>query len=867
MLCSRCGTQNVGATGFCNQCGADLERMATSQRIDLLDILRVAEHELLPGTNLMKRYSLVKPLGAGRFGIVYLAYDAELKLEVAIKVLNSLVAQDSAMIREFWRQNDTITRLQHKHIVSLRAMHDDGERKFLVMEYADGLPLENLLSCYPSRKLPEEMVLEWARPIGEALDYAHGRKILHLDLKPKNILRSRNGAVKVSGFGLAKIARALTTRLSSTDAPAFLAYLAPEQILEQPTDARTDVYAFGAILYEMLSGRPPFYSDNVRQAILQNPPAFLAQVSESTNQVLQKALAKDRNQRWKSAAEMIEALNGPAPLMPELGREAGAPTSESSDRATTAKPGAEADTDGPSLLDEYRLWMETNRESEKPADPVYDELRRVELDRSRMKILDENYSTEKERREREAILRIEAEHFAQKLKKREEQLRPERNAIVRVWSAGITVLMGILLSLFVYKLYWEQGGVTGESVGPEAAATQRTEPAGSSSLASAFNVRESVLTTIEHNAADTVRDIRISPDTSKVAYKVRQGRQWSVMLGGMSGPGFDAIDQIIFSPNKGKLAYRATQDGLSAAVLNQKSGSRYEAVDNLSFSPNGEILAYIAGMANKFFVVRNNKKEPEYEWVGQLVFSPDSRRMAYAAKKGEHTFVVSGRERGQQFSGIGDLVFSPDSRRLAYVAREGDQEAVIVGNERGPSFSRIIKPVFSPDSRSLAYIARQNDREFVLVNDKKGPEYERITALNYGPDGRTVIYVAQQEGKSFVVNGDQPGPGFDAISNLVVSPNSEITAYVAKENGKQFLVLQGEKGPAFDQITGLVFSSDSNQLAYIAKEAGKEFIVVGNKRGPALDEVWQPVFSPDARKIVYGARVGNSVLRVEMSTI
>ena len=880
MFCLRCGNHVSGHRGFCPQCGATLQPMTPSQRIDLLDILRVAEQELAPGTRLGQRYRILQTLGSGRLGVVYLADDTTTGAPVAVKVLNSLVAQDGAMRREVQRLSEAVRTLQHPHILRLLGVEEADDRPFLVMEFAGGPSLAAVLAQVPNGRLALADARNYLQVIAEAMEYAHNRKVCHLDLRPRSILFTAEGAVKVNGFGQGRIARDLMARLSSAEPSATLMGLAPEQVLGHGVDARTDVYALGLLLYEMLAGHPPFYTGDLRQAILHEAPDRIPGVPDAVHQVLQKALAKDRAQRWKSAGEMRQALAGispeaavdepePPPAEDATRRVAAAAEDVNPDSTSAARRAA--DVPESTLLEEYRQWQEeTQRLQETPAetDPVIQEVKRVDSENTRRRFVDEAYMSEQERKERAAILSLEAEQFAQKVKRREDLSLAEKNSSIKLWSASITLLVGTLLAWFVYKLAQEEFPAAPAT--PAAAdAYTRGAPAPTADPPPpepAPAVQEAMLTRIEDRAADDVQEIRISPDTARVAYKVRLGNQWFVTVGTHKGPTFDAIDQITFSSGRNKLAYRAAQDGQFMAVQDQKKGAPYEAVDHLSFSPSGDLLAYIARKAGRVFVVKNEKKERGYDWVGHLVISPDSRRLAYAAKRGDQSFVVMGQEKGEEFARINDLVFSPDSQRLAYVAQQDGKEMIVVGGEHGPAFAKVTKPVFSPDSQSLAYIAREAGQEFVVVGDQRGVAYDRISALRFAADGKTVTYVAHQGGRVFVVTGDQPGPAFDSVSHLITSPNHQVTAYVARQEGKEFLVLSGQKGPAFDQVTGLVFSADGRQIAYIAKEFGKEFIVVGNQRGPYFGEVWQPVFTPDARKVVYGARIGRSVLRVEMDT-
>jgi len=208
------------------------------------------------GQNL-SHYLVEEELGKGGMGVVYRATDGKLGRQVAIKVLPESFAQDPERLARFEREARMLAALNHPNIAAIHGIEEDQGRRFLVLELVPGKTLEG--------PLPVEEALRVARQIAEALEAAHEKGIVHRDLKPANIKITPEGKVKVLDFGLAK-----TVGVSSSDATLTVeatregtvmgtaGYMSPEQARGAPTDKRTDIWAFGCVLYEMLAGRKAF---------------------------------------------------------------------------------------------------------------------------------------------------------------------------------------------------------------------------------------------------------------------------------------------------------------------------------------------------------------------------------------------------------------------------------------------------------------------------------------------------------------------------------------------------------------------------------------------------------------------------------
>jgi eukaryotic-like serine/threonine-protein kinase len=270
-------------------------------------------------------YEIQSPLGAGGMGEVYRARDTRLDREVAIKVLPANLSSDASLKQRLEREAKAISKLSHPHICTQHDIgHQDGV-DFLVMEYLEGETLEQRLSKGP---LPPEQALRYAEQIADALAKAHKMGITHRDLKPANVMLTKSGA-KLMDFGLAKqsgvapLAAALTemtieqAKLTSEGMIiGTFQYMAPEQLEGKEADARTDIFAFGELIHEMVTGKPPFSGKSrasLIAAILTTHPPPVTQLQPLTpaglERVVKKCLAKDPDERWQSASDLASELN------------------------------------------------------------------------------------------------------------------------------------------------------------------------------------------------------------------------------------------------------------------------------------------------------------------------------------------------------------------------------------------------------------------------------------------------------------------------------------------------------------------------------------------------------------------------------
>src|SRR5215211_318019 len=264
-------------------------------------------------TLINKRYELRGQIGSGGIGHVYLAHDKVLDRDVALKMLKARYAENEEFVERFRREAKSAASLSHPHIVPV---FDGGETAdgtyYIAMEYLSGGTLRDRIAS--RRTLPPRAVVEVALEIAEALQAAHARGVIHRDIKPRNILITDSGHVKVADFGIARAAEATT----SSDLGGILGsakYMSPEQAAGERVGPASDLYSLGVVLYEMLTGRVPFEIETPADIPVEHaggPPPHLREINPRVpgdmDALVMKLLASDPEDRYASATQLINEL-------------------------------------------------------------------------------------------------------------------------------------------------------------------------------------------------------------------------------------------------------------------------------------------------------------------------------------------------------------------------------------------------------------------------------------------------------------------------------------------------------------------------------------------------------------------------------
>ena len=289
------------------------------------DVMAATSREFANGQKVFGRYTLIKVVGRGGMGIVWLAHDEELERDVALKFLPGLMIQDRSLLDQLKRETKRCLDLTHPHIVRIHDFLHDGPSGCLSMEYVDGETVSNLRAEKEHKVFEPDEIVGWITQLCDALDYAHNHaKVIHRDLKPANLMVNQRGDLKVADFGIARSLVDSASRLTAEEGRSgTLVYMSPQQLSGERSTHLDDIYSLGATIYELLTSKPPFYSGNIDRQICERIAPFMrdrrkefdiepASVSQVWEEVVAGCLAKDPSRRPQSALEIAEQLQLPS---------------------------------------------------------------------------------------------------------------------------------------------------------------------------------------------------------------------------------------------------------------------------------------------------------------------------------------------------------------------------------------------------------------------------------------------------------------------------------------------------------------------------------------------------------------------------
>src|SRR6056297_2269140 len=325
-FCKECGHEIEEGANFCPNCGTSVmskketDNGEFSQANESTNFQTMKRNETTPygsyrlealpeGFVIDERYEIKQKLGQGGFGAVYLAYDKHLEIHKALKIIPESVAYDREAMSELKSEARTMVTMNNEHIVRVYDIHHTGSIKYIDMEYVSGKPLNELKLDYTDRKIPEGKVIELGVQIAEGLSHAHNNRVIHKDIKPQNIMVADNGLIKIMDFGISEALRTSISRIANTSASTgTLVYMSPEQLKGENIGIESDIYSFGAMIYELLSGNPPFYRGAIEYQVLNEIPKDIDYISEELNFIIQKCLEKDYKKRFNDFNTLLSFL-------------------------------------------------------------------------------------------------------------------------------------------------------------------------------------------------------------------------------------------------------------------------------------------------------------------------------------------------------------------------------------------------------------------------------------------------------------------------------------------------------------------------------------------------------------------------------
>jgi serine/threonine protein kinase len=326
MKCPRCQFDNPSETNYCAKCGLPLFQKGDEAAFGPTLTLETPALSLERGGTFADRYEIIEEIGKGGMGRVYKVFDRKIKENIALKLLKPEIASDLRTIERFRNELKFARKISHPHVCRMYDLGEAGPMHFITMEYVSGEDLKSFIRR--ARHLTEAKALAIAEQIAEGLAEAHRLGVIHRDLKPQNVMIDREGNAKVMDFGIARSLQAagITGSGIMVGTPE---YMSPEQAEASEVDQRSDIYSLGIIIYEMITGKVPFYGETPLSVALKqktelprNPRELNTMISEDLGRLVMKCLEKEKENRYQTAADLRADLDRIEKGLPTVEREA-----------------------------------------------------------------------------------------------------------------------------------------------------------------------------------------------------------------------------------------------------------------------------------------------------------------------------------------------------------------------------------------------------------------------------------------------------------------------------------------------------------------------------------------------------------------
>jgi TolB-like protein/Flp pilus assembly protein TadD/predicted Ser/Thr protein kinase len=311
-ICPKCRTENDPHARTCSSCGLQLD-IADDLPISRMETQAIAIEELKRGTTFAGRYQVIEELGQGGMGKVYRVEDSKTNEELALKLIKPEIASDKTTIERFINELKIAHKISHRNVCSMYHLGEDQGNYYITMEYVPGEDLKSVIGM--TRSLSLETVVAIGKQICYGLAEAHRLGVVHRDLKPSNIMVDREGNVRIMDFGIARSFRdkGITGAGMMIGTPE---YMSPEQVQSKEVDQRTDIYSLGVILFEMVTGRPPFSGNTPLSVAVKHqteippdPRDINAHLPEELSRLILRCMKKDKDERYQNADEILDELN------------------------------------------------------------------------------------------------------------------------------------------------------------------------------------------------------------------------------------------------------------------------------------------------------------------------------------------------------------------------------------------------------------------------------------------------------------------------------------------------------------------------------------------------------------------------------